>query len=300
MMKLKQFGADSSHPHLPATGLVLLSVVSTQTGAALAKGLFPTVGFQGVVSLRVGIAAILLFLFWRPSLFGYTRKAYLNIALFGLSLAAMNLLFYASISKIPLGVAVTIEFIGPLCVAVASSRRFIDILYIALAASGIALLTPIPRSHLNLLGVCFAFLAGMFWAAYILLSARVGRTTPGANGLAIAMCVAAIFLIPLGLSTAGFRLVQPLTLLAGLGVSLLSSVIPYSLELEALRRLPQGFFGLLMSIEPAVATLAGFIFLHENVTWLHAIAMIAISAAMAGATLTPHKASSLTPVADTK
>ncbi len=267
---------------IPPTGLVILSVGSTQIGAALAKSLFVTLGSAGTVALRVGFAALILFLIWRPRIRGYTRTAYINCFLFGLALAAMNGCFYAALAHIPLGVAVTLEFVGPLGVAVIGSRRPLDVLWVALAASGIVCLAPWTGATFDMLGITLALMAGGCWAAYIILSSRVGRSIPGVNGLALAMAVAALLLIPIGVASSGVTLFEPNVLLKGVGISLLSSVIPYSLEIEALRRLPTHVFGLLMSLEPAIAALAGFVFLGETIELRSLAAIVLITIATIG------------------
>ena len=197
----------------------------------------------------------------------------------------MNLSFYASIDRIPLGVAVTFEFVGPLGVAVFGSRRPLDLVWVGLAACGILLLSDFGSGDLDGLGVALALLAGAFWAAYILVAARVGQNIPGNDGLAIAMAVAAVLLIPVGVADAGADLLQPAVLAVGAAVALLSSVIPYTLELEALRRLPAGVFGVLMSLEPAVAALAGFVVLGEALGARELVAIALVAAASAGAAL---------------
>jgi inner membrane transporter RhtA len=269
---------------IPPTGLVILSVGSTQIGAALAKSLFATLGSAGTVSLRVGFAALILLLVWRPRIRGYARSAYVNCCLFGLSLAAMNLCFYTALAHIPLGVAVTLEFVGPLGVAVVGSRRLLDILWVTLAAAGIVCLAPWTGATFDAFGITLALVAGMCWAAYIILSARVGRAVPGVNGLALAMGVAALLLIPIGIANAGIKLLEPNLLFTGIGIALLSSVIPYSLEIEALRQLPTRVFGLLMCLEPAIAALAGWIFLGETIGLRAFIAIVLITIATVGST----------------
>lgn len=265
---------------VPPTGLVLVAVVSVQLGSALAKHLFVSLGPAGTVSLRVGFAAAVLLLVWRPRVRGYGRRDCAIAGLFGLSLVAMNLSFYLALDRIPLGIAVSLEFVGPLGVAVAGSRRLLDGLWAIMAIVGVVLLAPWGGIHLNPLGVLFALLAGSFWAAYILLSVQLGRAFVGGGGLAIAMTVGAMVALPIGIVGAGRALLDAPLLLLGLGLALLSSVIPYSLELEALRRLPARVFGVLMSTEPAVATLIGVLVLHEVLSFraLVAIALVTLAA----------------------
>jgi inner membrane transporter RhtA len=235
------------------------------------------------VFLRVCSAAVVLALIWRPRLRGQTRRELGAALLFGLSLAGMNLAFYASLDRIPLGIAVTFEFVGPLAVAVFGSRRPLDLAWVALAAAGILLLSDFGGADLDGLGVALAFLAGAFWAAYILLSVRVGQAFPGGSGLALAMLVATVPLAPIGIAEGGADLVLPSVLAVGVVVGMMSSAIPYTLELEALRRMPAGVFGVLMSLEPALAATAGFVVLGEDLAAREVVAIMLVVAASAGA-----------------
>lgn len=248
---------------VPPAALVLGAVASVQTGAAIAKGLFDDAGPAGTVLLRVGFAALVLWLVWRPRPLAHSRRDLALAAAFGVALAGMNLAFYEALDRIPLGVAVTLEFAGPLGVAVASTRRVVDALWVALAAAGILLLADLGGGSVDAAGIALALLAGAFWAAYIVLNERVGRAFPGGGGLALAMALAALLLLPGGVADAGDALLDPRVLAIGAAVAMLSSAIPYSLELEALRRIPAGVFGVLMSLEPAVAALAGLVILGE-------------------------------------
>jgi inner membrane transporter RhtA len=279
---------------VPPTVLVMAGVGSVQIGAALAKSLFDEVGVGGSTFLRLALAAILLVLIWRPKLGGHRRRELWLVFWFGLVVAGMNLAFYSSLDRIPLGVAVTFEFVGPLGIAVWGSRRALDLLWVALAAVGIVLLSDFGTSDLDPVGVGLALLAGAFWAAYILLSARVGEAFSGANGLALAMVVGALALLPLGVAEGGGDLLAPGLLATALAVSVLSSVIPYTLEMEALRRMPEAVFGVLMSIEPAVAALAGLVLLGESLAGRELVAILFVVAASAGAarnaTLAPRDA----------
>jgi inner membrane transporter RhtA len=271
---------------------VLLSISSVQVGAALAKSLFPAVGPFGTVSLRVASAAIILLVVWHSSLRkNYGWAAYRSAALLGLVLAAMNLSFYVSISQIPLGIAVTLEFVGPLTLAAILSRKLIDILCVVLAACGILLLAPLHNSTgLSLTGMGFALFAGMCWAFYVLATAKVGSVFPGGTGLTLATTIAALLLLPTGILQAKLALLNPLNLLTGVGVGLLSSALPYSLEMEALRHLPSRTFSILLSLEPAVAALAGFLILHEHLAWQALLAMLLICTASIGAVFFRHEA----------
>jgi inner membrane transporter RhtA len=251
---------------VPSSALVLGAIASVQFGSAVAAQIFDRVGPSGAVLLRLVSASIVLGLLWRPSLRGRVARHRALAVLFGLVLAGMNLCFYNALDRIPLGVAVTIEFVGPLGVAVAGSRRATDFLWVVLAAVGILALTRGGAHGVDGVGVLFALLAGAFWAAYILVNARVGQAYTGASGLAIAMCIASVVALPFGLVSGGSHLVQPHVLLLGCAVGMLSSAIPYSLELEALRRIATSVFGVLMSLEPAMAALAGFMVLGQGLS----------------------------------
>ncbi len=271
---------------IPPTVLVLLSTFSAQLGSSFAKILFGQIGPGGTVLLRLGFGALIMLTLSRPKFRGYRRQDYLTAVIFGVTFACMNSLFYAAIARIPLGIAVAIEFVGPLSVAVAQSRRAIDFLWIVLAIAGILLLTPfVGVSTLDLLGAIFALLAGVFWAIYILVNVRVGQAFQGGTGLTIALCVGAVIVLPYGIVSGGARLLKPSVLLMGLGVSLFSSVIIYLLELEALRKLPSRVFGVLMSIEPAIAALLGFIILHERLSMQDLLAIALVIVASLGSSL---------------
>jgi inner membrane transporter RhtA len=270
---------------VPAPGLVLGAVFSIQFGAALAATLFDDIGPGGTVTLRLLFAAVVLLLLWRPRLSAYTAADLRLAIVFGLVLGAMNAFFYESIDRIPLGVAVTLEFVGPLGVAIVGSRRGLDLVWAGLAAAGIVLLGGGVGGANDALGVAFALIAGACWAAYILLNARLGKRFPGGSGLAIGMSVSALAALPLGIADAGSDLLDPAVLAVGLAVALLSSAIPYSLELEALRRVPAKTFGVLMSLEPAVATLSGLVVLGQSLHALDLLAIALVVAASIGATL---------------
>lgn len=272
-----------SLPGVPPTGLVFLSIASAQLGSAIAKYLFTVLNPMAVVLLRVGFASILLLVLWRPQISAAVRSNKWALILFGLSLALMNLTFYLAIERIPIGIAVALEFVGPLGVAVVNSRKRLDLLWVTLVAIGIILLAPVGESAINPLGVGMALLAGGFWAAYILLSAQVGRALAGGAGLALAMAIAALVLLPVGLGAGGAALLNPQLLLIGLGVAILSSAIPYSMELEALRFLPVQVFGVLLSLEPVAAALAGFVVLGETLNLKAMFAILLITIAAAGA-----------------
>jgi inner membrane transporter RhtA len=270
---------------VPPQLLVLLSALSMQVGAAFATRVFAIVGTNGAVFLRVGFAAIFLVLLWRPRLRGYTFADYISAVLFGLAIVCMNAFFYAAIARIPLGMAVTLEFVGPLGVSLASSRRLLDICWVALAACGILLLAPIGGVVIDPLGALLALLAGACWAAYILLNVRVGRSFPGGIGLALGMSVGALAFLPFGLPSVLAAWRNPTVWLVGIGIALFSTVLPFSFEVEALRRLPARVFGILMSLEPGVAALVGWLLLGENIGWRGLVAMVLIVLASGGVSL---------------
>ena len=271
---------------MPPAVLVLLAAGSVQFGAGLAATLFDDLGPGGTVLLRTLFAALVLGLLWRPSVRGRDRRDLWLVAAFGLALAGMNATFYASLDRIPLGIAVTFEFVGPLGVAVAGSRKALDLVWVALAAAGILLLSGFDNGGgLDGLGVALALIAGGFWAAYIVLAERTGQVFPGGSGLALAMVVGTALLLPVGIADAGDALLQPELLALGAAVALLSSAIPYSLELEALRRMPKRVFGVLMSLEPAMAALAGFVVLGQDLGARELTAIGLVVAASVGVSL---------------
>ncbi|MEL6327081.1 MAG: EamA family transporter [Cyanobacteria bacterium J06626_23] len=269
-------------PVLPPPALVIFSVISTQVGSAFAKTLFGQVGPLGIVFLRVALGACILLAVWRPRWTAATQSRWPVIVGFGASLALMNSLFYLAIARIPLGIAVALEFTGPLGLAVVKSRRWIDGLWTALAAVGVVLLAPIGDFTLDWMGVGLALAAGLCWAGYILMSARAGQALPGIDGLAWAMAFGAGLLAPIGIAASGLDLLRPDILAIAAGVALMSSVLPYSFELMALRKLPVNVFGVLLSLEPMAATLAGMVILGETLTVRSLLAVLLISTAAAG------------------
>lgn len=271
---------------VPPELLVLGGIGSVQFGAALADTLFNDAGPGGVVLLRLLLSAAILLTVARPSLRRRTREDIFAAVAFGVILAAMNWSFYEALNRLPLGVAVTIEFTGPLVVAVAGSRRALDGLWVLLAAGGVVLLATRGGHHgVHALGVLLALVAAACWALYILLSQRVGAAFARLDGLAIALGVGAVLVVPAGVVEGGSALVRPDVLGGGLGVALLSSLIPYSLELMALRRLTAYRFGLLMSLEPAVAALAGVVVLGQPITAVLAVALVMVVVASVGNTV---------------
>ncbi|ASU79484.1 EamA family transporter [Actinopolyspora erythraea] len=266
-----RFGALTARAFgaVPPPMLVVTGMISLQVGAAFAKQLFAMAGAFGVSAIRLTFAALVLLLVWRPSL-RMERRTFLVVAGYGAMLAGMNTSIYHSFERIPLGVAVTIEFLGPLAVAVFGSRRKLDVVWALLAAGGVLLLSRVAGG-LDPVGVGLALLAAVFWAGYILMGAKLGDRTTGGGGLAVGMAVGAVLVLPFGVVESNTALLNPHVLAVGLVVALMSSVLPYSLELEALRRIPRRVFGVLMSLEPAVAALAGLLVLGEAlgaVQWL--------------------------------
>jgi inner membrane transporter RhtA len=281
--------AAPSKPAFPPALLVFSSMVSIQLGSAIAKPLMADLGAAGVVLLRLGFAAVILMVIQRPQWREFSPIDYRNLTCFGLTLAVMNGFYYGAIARIPIGIAVTIEFLGPLAVALCKSRRRLDLLWVALAATGIALLSPTPSSSLDPLGVLFALLGAVGWGFYIIASAKVGETRSGPEVLPLVMTMATIFLLPVGLDHLGPVFVQPMLLLQGLWVALLGTVITYSLEFAALRRMPVNVFGVMLSLEPAIASVIGFWLLNERLTPTALVAIALVSLAAGGASYSERK-----------
>ncbi|MFB7593556.1 DMT family transporter [Streptomyces sp. NPDC056160] len=267
-------------------GLVLAGCVSVQFGGALAVTLMPRAGALGVVSLRLLVAAIVLLVACRPRLRGHSRADWGTVVAFGVTMAAMNGLFYEAVARIPLGPAVTLEVLGPLALSVVASRRAVNAVWAGLALGGVFLLGGGGFGSLDGAGAAFALGAGAMWATYIVFSARTGRRFPQADGLALAMAVGAILFLPLGIAESGTKLADPTTFGLGAAVAVLSSVLPYTLELLALRRLPAPTFAILMSLEPAIAALAGFLILSQSLAPLEIVAIALVIAASMGAVRT--------------
>lgn len=273
---------------VPAPGLVAAGIISVQLGAGVAKGLFEQAPPSSVVFLRLLFSAAILTVITRRVLLAAmasaTRSDLTVMAGFGVALATMNFAIYESMARIPLGIAVTIEFLGPLSVAVALSRRRLDLVWIAMAALGVGLLTRGGTDGADPLGIVLALVAAAGWASYILLSAQTGRRFPGTSGLAMASMVGTLVVAPIGLNAGDTRMWQPDLAIAAVAVALLSSVIPYSLELEALRRMPATVFGVLMSLGPAVAAAVGLVLLDEVLTASEWVAIGCVMTACLGAT----------------
>ena len=272
----------SAADRVPAPLLVLAGIVSVQFGGALAQTLIPVIGAGGSVVMRLLFATALLLVLVRPRWRGHSRRAWSTVVAFGVALGLMNFAFYSSLAYLPIGVAVTIEFIGPLTLAAALSRRWVDAVAVLAAAAGVVLISEAlqtPLAELETTGILLALLAGAFWAAYIVLSGRTGAEFPKLEGLAIAMVVATLVTLPLGVSSVPSWTGE--LLLKGLGIAMLSSVLPYSLELLALRRLSARVFGVLLSLEPAFAALAGLVVLGQVLTPTQLLGMGLVVAASA-------------------
>jgi inner membrane transporter RhtA len=265
--------------------LVLISIASVQTGAAVARTAFDEAGAMGITLMRLGLSSAVLVAVLRPRPWRWSRDAQQATLLFGLCMAGMNIVFYLALRTVPLGVCVTVEFLGPLTVALVQTRRWRDVLWVCLAAAGVALLGLRGGGDLPIGGLALALIAGAFWALYILASARVGQAVPGTEGLAMALVIAALIALPFGAAGVAGVLDQPRILLIGCGVALFSSIIPYICELAALRRMPTRVFGVLMSLEPGAAAVAGLIVLDQALAARELVALVLVSVASVGITL---------------
>ncbi|HJT99032.1 MAG TPA: EamA family transporter [Rhodanobacteraceae bacterium] len=275
----------SASPLLPV-GSLLLSVVSFQLGTALAKQLFDTIGAQGATAIRLGLGALILWAIRQPWRRLAGRRDWAPLVGYGLTIGVMNLCFYMALRTIPLGIAVAIDFLGPLAIALAGSRRAIDFVWVVLAVGGLALLLPFraPMQSLDPVGVMFALAAAVCWAIYILLGRRAGAAF-GGDAVALGSAIGALVAVPAGIAHAGSALFSPSMLPFALGVAVLSSALPYSLEMHALTRLPARIVGILVSTEPAIAALAGLVFLDEHLSALQWLAIALIIAASIGSVL---------------
>ncbi|MFC0847679.1 DMT family transporter [Streptomyces noboritoensis] len=279
-------GGGGRRAALAPVALVVAGGISVQFGSAVAVMLMPRAGAAGVVTLRLLAAALVLLLICRPKVRGYKRADWGTVVAFGVAMAGMNGLFYQAVDRIPLGTAVTLEVLGPLTLSVLASRRLVNFVWAGLALAGVALLGSGGGEgfgSLDAVGAAYAVGAGACWAVYILFSARTGRRFPQADGLALAMAVAAILSLPLGAVQSGSKLLVPSTIGLGAAVAILSSVLPYTLELLALRRLPASTFAVLMSLEPAIAATAGFLILHQALSATDALAIALVIGASVGA-----------------
>jgi inner membrane transporter RhtA len=278
---------SAARPHLLPYAALFGAIVTLCVGTSFAKTLFPLVGAQGVSAYRVGFSALILLAVWRPWKHPLSRADLTKVAMYGAVMGLMNLCFYMAIRTIPLGLAIAIEFVGPLAVAVASSRKLIHFVWIGLAVLGLGLLLPIDpgAARLDPVGVGFACVAAVMWALYIILGKRTGHLHAG-RSVALGMSTAALIVAPIGIASAGAALFQPKLIALGLVVAVLSSAIPYSLEMIALRGIPKRSFGVMLSAEPAVGALAGLVILHERLVLTQWLAIAAIVAASVGTILT--------------
>jgi inner membrane transporter RhtA len=272
-------------PVVPAPLMVVVSITSVQVGSAIARTLFGDLGAAGITLLRLGLAAVILALVFRPRVRGWSGAAWRAAALLGVVMAAMNLIFYLSLRTVPLGTAVTVEFMGPLLLALVQTRRLLDALWALLAAAGVVLLGLGGGGAAPVGGLALALVAGLCWAAYIVLSARLGTLVPGTGGLAVSLAVAAAMVLPFGASGAAAVIDRPSLLIGGTAVALLSSVLSYGLEINALRHIPTRVFGILMSLEPAAAAIAGLIVLHQRLGPRELSALVLVSLASLAVTV---------------
>jgi inner membrane transporter RhtA len=270
---------------------LLVAMVSVQTGAALVKGLFPRVGVAGATTLRLALASVMLLAVWRPWRRLPKARETRSLLIYGVAMGVMNLCFYSALARIPLGIAVALEFSGPLAVAMAASHRAVDFAWVALAALGLVALLPLGLAHepLSPAGIAFALAAGGCWALYIVFGQKAGSLHGGMTA-ALGTVIGALVIIPFGLAQAGAALLDPSLLPAACAVALLSSALPYSLEMFALTRLPTRTFGVLMSGEPALGALSGWCFLHEHLSLVQWAAVASIMLASAGSTITSRRA----------
>jgi inner membrane transporter RhtA len=270
---------------------LLVAMVSVQTGAALVKGLFPRVGVAGATTLRLALASVMLLAVWRPWRGLPKARETRSLLIYGVAMGVMNLCFYSALARIPLGIAVALEFSGPLAVAMAASHRAVDFAWVALAALGLVALLPLGLAHepVSPAGIAFALAAGGCWALYIVFGQKAGSLHGGMTA-ALGTVIGALVIIPFGLAQAGAALLDPSLLPAACAVALLSSALPYSLEMYALTRLPTRTFGVLMSGEPALGALSGWCFLHERLSLVQWAAVASIMLATAGSTITSRRA----------
>ncbi len=273
-------------PDIPPILAVLLAIISVQGGASIAKSIFPVLGAAGTASLRIGLSAIFLLFLFRPNFSKMTTAQWKAVAPYGLCLGAMNLVFYLAIERIPIGLGVTLEFVGPLVLAVFSSKRKTDILWILLAGAGIALIAPWNEQNIDPLGAFLALLAGVFWAGYIVQGGRISNIMDGRQAVTVGMVFASCLAVPFGIMSGGLNNFTPDMTLAVCALALLSSAIPFLLEIKALKQLPASTFSILMSMEPAVAGIFALIFLGEILNLTEWLAIILVMSASAGAALT--------------
>lgn len=268
-----------------AISATLLAIICVQGGASIAKQLFPAIGAIGTVTLRIVLSAIILTLINRPKFSQFTKQMWIYCGFYGTGLAVMNLIFYMAIQRIPLGLAVTVEFAGPLFLALALSRKLLDVVWALLACVGILLIVPWKNDHVDLLGLGFAFLAGVFWALYIVMGGKVAKIMDGKDAVTTGMLFASLVIIPFTVWDGKVFNITPVIFLKGLGVAILSSALPFSLEMVALKKLPAKTFSILMSLEPAFAALSGLVFLSESLSFLQWISIACVIIASIGTTI---------------
>jgi len=269
---------------IPAVPAVLLSMISVQGGASIAKHLFPFLGASGTASLRIGFSALILLAVFRTNLWQLTQKQWLYCLAYGTCLGAMNLVFYWAIKRIPLGLGVTIEFTGPLALALLGSRKLLDLLWVLLAGLGIALIAPWQNNNVDLLGVALALLAGALWAGYIVLGGKISKLLKSGDAVAVGMLFATAFILPFGILSNDLAAVNAPLLLIGVAVALLTSAIPFTLDMGALRQLSPKNYGILMSLHPAFGALSGMLFLDEYLSLTQWLSIVCVIMASVGAT----------------
>ena len=274
-----------SHSIALPVGVLAIAMISVQIGAVLVKGLFPVAGVAGATTLRLGLGSVILAAVWRPWRLRPTAREAGSIFVYGAAMGCMNFCFYSALSRIPLGIAVALEFTGPLALAIAVSHRAVDYLWVALAALGLLALLPLGHRSISTAGIAFALASGVCWAFYIVFGRKAGIAHGGAT-TAMGTLVGALVIAPIGVTQAGGSLLDPAILPAALGVALLSSAVPYSLEMFALTRIPTKTFGVLLSAEPALGALSGLAFLHERLSLIQWAAIASIMAASAGSAAT--------------
>ncbi|OXA97224.1 EamA family transporter [Flavobacterium oncorhynchi] len=272
--------------NIPPVPAVLLAILSVQCGAAIAKTLFPAIGAAGTASIRIGVSALILLLAYRPNLKQIKPNQWKIVVPYGLCLGAMNLTFYLAIERIPIGLAVTLEFIGPLLLAIIGSKRLIDYCWVLLAAAGIVLIAPWSNDAIDTVGVLFALLAAALWATYIILGGKVSKIMHGGQAVATGMLFASLLILPFGFYENGLLNLTPKLFGYGVALALLSSAIPFTLEMKALGQLPPRTFSILMSLEPAAAAICAFLFLQEKLNFYEILAVVCVVSASVGATLT--------------
>ncbi len=274
---------------IPPFPAIILSIISVQGGAAIAKGIFPVLGAASTALIRIGFSAVILMIVNRPNLKRLTSQQWKAVIPYGLCLGVMNLIFYMAIKRIPLGLGVTLEFVGPLVLAIFGSKRLLDYLWVLLAAAGIALIAPWGNKGVDLIGILLALAAGGFWAGYIVLGGRISKLMNGGDAVTVGMLFATLIVLPFGIGSGGLTQLTPGLFLLGIALALLSSAIPFTLEMNALRQIPARTFSILMSLEPAVAALCGVMLLHEYLAFYEWLAVAFVIIASAGATLTTKK-----------